>query len=94
MDPEQRTEREITYKVGWKRGKIMQNHDRNAADEAKAIRAAEPIVTSIVQRWNLRYVWRPAGVPTDSMMNILLVAFPVLTFAISLWLVYNLAVQP
>lgn len=98
MESEQRTERterEITYQVGWKRGKITLNNGKPSAGPGGAKPAAKS--TAAAERlteWSLRYVWKPAGAIPDGGLRILLAAFPLIAFALSLWLVYQLSVHP
>lgn len=96
MEPGQRTEREITYHVGWKRGKITQNQCNRASGELTDTLQDKKVQLAAdgVFGWTTRYVWRSAGAVNDRMLWIALFVLPLLVFAISLWLVYQLAIQP
>ncbi|WP_028547825.1 hypothetical protein [Paenibacillus sp. UNC451MF] len=93
MEPVQRTEREITYHVGWKRGKITPNQGKHlSADITHDVN--DSIAGADVFGLNLRYLWRRAGTVNERMLWIVLPILPLLVFALSLWLVYRLAIQP
>lgn len=96
MDSKQQTEREITYKVGWKRGKISQKAGKLPPVEEPAEGGAEETIhrKSAAFRWNEQWLWREAWGPTERVLKPLLFAFPVAAFGLSLWLVYQLSVQP
>lgn len=95
MDPEHKTEREITYKVGWKRGKIKMNQSNNTMNEQPNEAAVTSFPTGAVWHlWNERWLWREARVLPGSVLRAMLYVFPVITFGISLWLVYRLSFQP
>jgi hypothetical protein len=82
MEPIQRRVREITYQVGWKRGKMINPADNSA-----------PKLLSWIHRFNIASMWRHAGTAPIGVMLILLWMFPVLAFICSLWLVHVLMVQ-
>ncbi|MFH5185439.1 hypothetical protein ACHHV8_23870 [Paenibacillus sp. TAB 01] len=95
MDSKQKTEREITYKVGWKRGKISQKAEKLPLEEPEPDGDKETILRkSAAFRWNEQWLWREARGPTGRVLKPLLVAFPVAAFGLSLWLVYQLSLQP
>jgi hypothetical protein len=71
---------EITYQVGWKKGKI---HKKDSIDADKV---EPPEATPFIQSW----IWRPAPVIPASFDFYLLCALPVIGFTIILALVYLL----
>lgn len=95
MEPEQRTEREITYQVGWKRGKIALKQDKTAvsSDDGTYPEHGGALIDRLFQ-WSVRYVWKPAGAIPDKVLKTMLIVFPLIAFALSLWLVYRLSIQP
>lgn len=96
MEPVQRTEREITYHVGWKRGKITLNQGKPTSEELAETQGdnRESIPADGVFGLSTRYVWRSAGTVNQRVLWMVLSIFPILVFALSLWLVYRLAIQP
>lgn len=82
MEPMQRRVREITYQVGWKRGRMV-----NPADNSV------PKQLSWIHRINITSMWRHAGTAPVRFVLILLLMFPVASFICSLWLVHLLMVQ-
>ncbi|WP_282936672.1 hypothetical protein [Paenibacillus sp. RC67] len=96
MEPVQRTEREITYHVGWKRGKITLNQGKPTSEELAETQGGswENIPENGVFGLNKRYVWRSTGTMNHRVLWMVLSIFPILIFALSLWLVYRLAIQP
>ncbi|MCS7460108.1 hypothetical protein N0M98_08140 [Paenibacillus doosanensis] len=96
MEQEQRTQREITYHVGWKRGKIKLNQSQSSEPEQAHTHAAEEEESAEpgLLRWNRAYVWRRAGALPAPALTVLLAVFPLLAFALSVWLVYELSIQP
>ncbi|NOU97906.1 hypothetical protein GC093_32470 [Paenibacillus sp. LMG 31456] len=95
MEPEQRTEREITYQVGWKRGKIKLNtaHPVDCGEPAAQIEGTKNLLSGI-DSLNLRWLWRPVGLIKDEVLQVVLWVFPVIAFGISMWLIYKLSFQP
>ncbi|MBE1441031.1 hypothetical protein [Paenibacillus sp. OAS669] len=96
MEPGQRTDREITYHVGWKRGKITQNHGTHPSEIVAEEHALvdSRLRSSGLLGWNMRYMWKKAGTVHERTLLIVLPVIPVLMFALSLWLVYRLAIHP
>ncbi|MDF2962705.1 MAG: hypothetical protein K0S39_4440 [Paenibacillus sp.] len=93
MEPEQRTEREITYQVGWKRGKIRPHPNRNCLQSTDKAACAEAELFNNAG-WNISWLWRPAGTIKIEVLHVLLWLFPAVVFAISLWLISQLSLQP
>jgi hypothetical protein len=96
MEPGHRTEREITYKEGWKRGKIKIRSNNPEADEA-----VEPNRPTGVTPWLAQTMsriagcmWQSTGTLPERYLYIALWAFPALSFGMSVWLVYKLAIRP
>ncbi|WP_258212740.1 hypothetical protein [Paenibacillus radicis (ex Xue et al. 2023)] len=94
MEPEQRTEREITYQVGWKRGKIKLNlaHPVESGEPSVQIQGDENLLSRL-DNWNLRWLWRSAGLIKDEALQVVLWVFPVIVFGVSIWLLYQLSFQ-
>ncbi|WP_088835268.1 hypothetical protein [Paenibacillus tyrfis] len=91
MKPEERAPREITYRIGWKRGTIVPNGCRPPA----AVSGHSPDMSNIresrLQRWNSSYLWRKAPSPGHRTLQVAVFAMLVLLFALFLWMVYELA---
>ncbi|MUG73352.1 hypothetical protein [Paenibacillus validus] len=85
METENRTPREMTYQVGWKRGKIKHSPECGTSDA--------PLVPGHpLQRWNQAVLWRKARVPGGSGLLLGgLFALPAALFALFVWAVYELA---
>ncbi|ULL14691.1 hypothetical protein DVH26_09630 [Paenibacillus sp. H1-7] len=94
MDPEQRTEREITYQVGWKRRKIALQQDKAQASNDESAKLVGHSAKERLLVWSFRYVWRKAVFIPDKALLVVLTVFPLIAFALSLWLVYQLSIQP
>ncbi|PZE20928.1 hypothetical protein CBW46_009560 [Paenibacillus xerothermodurans] len=95
MKPEPQPQRELTYRVGWKRGKIIQHTDRSPHDEnAQSNGQPEPDDERAHAADRLSRIWLPAPMLPESYLRKAVWALPLLTFAISLWLVYALMMQP
>lgn len=95
MEPEQRTERQITYHVGWKKGKIQPNPaqiKRNRQEPKAQADSTEKLLSNLYD-WNMRWLWRNAGTMKDEWLKLLLAAFPILVFGISIWFIYQLSQQ-
>ncbi|WP_409345803.1 hypothetical protein [Paenibacillus sp. MBLB4367] len=84
-------DREITYQVGWKRGKIQ------AAENGSPVKNGNPggktphFVIETRGAKLLRAIWRPVPAAPASVSGALLFALPVISFAVTLWLVYRLS---
>ncbi|NOV00706.1 hypothetical protein [Paenibacillus planticolens] len=77
--------REITYQVGWKKGKIEWNE---GASEALAVKSVDRLEDAGDKQ--LRHLWQPAMKLPSWMMFPLLYALPVLCFGLTLILIYGL----
>ncbi|TDF95894.1 hypothetical protein [Paenibacillus piri] len=86
-----RPEREITYQVGWKRGRIKLEPAvpvENGGSDAR-------LVSEMPRLSRVEYaLWRPAATAKDEIVLAALLVFPAAVFGIALWLVYKLSVQP
>ncbi|TVY08294.1 hypothetical protein [Paenibacillus cremeus] len=98
MEPEQRTPREITYQVGWKRGKIVSSRDNtdgtaDRQETGSAISTQEqpagPI--SAAQQWNETTIWKEAPFLSGRVLQILAWGTPAVLFLLFVWMVYWLA---
>lgn len=91
MKPDNRTPREITYQVGWKRGKIRLSPDGRTPDASQPGEAAH-ISEHALHRWNRAVLWRKAPVPGGSRWLLAgLLALPAAVFALFGWAVYELS---
>ncbi|WP_144029087.1 hypothetical protein [Paenibacillus rigui] len=96
MDREQKTDREITFKVGWKRGKIKLNQNKLPVQEPSVEQEkslSQPVIM-LFKQWNERWIWRRAGHGSDRLLKPVLFVFPAAAFLLSLWLIYQLSSQP
>ncbi|SCW32834.1 hypothetical protein SAMN04487970_100322 [Paenibacillus tianmuensis] len=91
MKPEDRAPREITYRIGWKRGTIVPSGQGPPAAASGHSPDMSIIRESRMQRWNLSYLWRRAPSPGHRPLQVAVFAMPVLLFALFLWMVYELA---
>ncbi|WP_010499759.1 hypothetical protein [Paenibacillus elgii] len=91
MKPEERAPREITYRIGWKRGTIDPNGSRPPAAVSGHSPDMSIIRDSRLQRWNCSYLWRKAPSPGLRTLQVAVFAMPVLLFGLFLWMVYELA---
>ncbi|MDD9265529.1 hypothetical protein ACFPES_00645 [Paenibacillus sp. GCM10023248] len=80
--------REITYQVGWKKGKIEWNEGAGEAFAPKAHRA-EPTWEAAARR-RLQLIWLPAMKLPGWLLLPLLYALPVLCFTLTLVLIIGL----
>ncbi|MCP1311847.1 hypothetical protein [Paenibacillus tyrfis] len=93
MKPEEREPREITYRIGWKRGTIVPNGQHPPAAASGHSTDLSIIRESRMQRWNRSYLWRKAPSPGHRTLQVAVFAMPVLLFALFLWMVYELALH-
>ncbi|MBP1965290.1 hypothetical protein [Paenibacillus aceris] len=80
--------REITYQVGWKKGKIEWNEGASEALSVKSLKQVESLEDDGDRQ--LQLLWRPAMKLPDWMLFPLLYALPVLCFGLTLILIYGL----
>ncbi|WP_207953001.1 hypothetical protein [Paenibacillus agricola] len=83
MEPVQRKAREITYRVGWKRGTMVHPAGRPIGNPAS-------IQLPWVHRLNIASIWSHAGTAPIRVLLMGLWVFPVVIFIGSLWLVQML----
>lgn len=80
--------REITYQVGWKKGKIEWNEGASEALSVKSLNQEETL--NAVGEKRLQLLWLPAmGLPNGFVLP-LLYALPVCCFLLTLVLIYGL----
>ncbi|GMX60485.1 hypothetical protein Elgi_71760 [Paenibacillus elgii] len=91
MKPEERESREMTYRIGWKRGTIVPNGQRPPTAASAHSTDLSIIPESRIQRWNRSYLWRKAPSPGHRTLQVAVFAMPALLFALFLWMVYELA---
>jgi hypothetical protein len=77
--------REITYRVGWKKGKIAPSGKAPVRSETVEAEAGT------VERWMRRWAWRPVPFIPDNILPIALWTLPAVSFAVTVWLAYMLA---
>ncbi|MBD0381020.1 hypothetical protein [Paenibacillus sedimenti] len=80
--------REITYQVGWKKGKIEWNEKASIQSLGKA-EGLEEMAIPIGEK-RLRLLWRAAPSLPDRVLLPILYALPVVCFILTIVLVYNL----
>lgn len=78
--------REITYQVGWKKGRIRWT-DSTSLQAAPASAASEE---SKLWRLLVRFVWKQAPVLTPSMVFPFLIMLSLISFVLTVALVYQL----
>jgi hypothetical protein len=81
--------REITYHVGWKKGRIQ--GDSGQASPAKDDAPMDAITSSKLFRLYQRYIWREAQVVRQTWLFPLWYLLPILIFALTFILVYTLS---
>lgn len=69
--------REITYHVGWRKGKIIRS-----PNEIKQ--------KAVAKKDELHFIWFPMDILPNSVIFPLLCLLPIISFGISLWLVRTL----
>lgn len=84
MEPEQRTPREMTYRDGWKRGKIVAGGKNADAPLSKKI-------ISTAERLNEERVWKEAPIAPDRLIQTAVLVLPAVLFILFVWMVYWLA---
>ncbi|MEW9698604.1 hypothetical protein [Paenibacillus sp. SI8] len=91
MEPEgdkKREHREITYQVGWKKGKIEWNEGISSPLHVHSLNQADG-ETLNGQRW-LRLLWHAVPALPGALLLPLLYALPVVLFILTIVLVYSL----
>jgi len=80
--------RELTYRVGWRKGRLEIGEDGQVTGSKSAIVFMEQ------KRWRHMlesYVWRKAPIVPASGLTVMLYALPVVMFGLTWWLVYMLS---
>jgi hypothetical protein len=80
-------QREITYQIGWKKGKI-QIHD--LSDTAKEEESSD-LTKNMLFRLHERFIWRVTSAAPKSWLFSLLFLLPALVFFLTFVLVYQLS---
>ncbi|SEB75177.1 hypothetical protein [Paenibacillus sp. GP183] len=82
-------QREITYQIGWKKGKIQlqAQSDRVESDESSKL------TQNILFRLHERFIWRVTPAAPESWLFPLLYLLPALVFLLTFVLVYQLSHQ-
>jgi hypothetical protein len=90
-------EREITYKIGWKRGKITISPNKPSYEKDQQAMTIKPgndhAEMHAIHRLNIDSFWKSANLLPHAALLVLLWVFPVLTFTLSLWLVHLIMIQ-
>jgi hypothetical protein len=80
--------REITYQVGWKKGKIAWNE---GASEALSVKSPDPVESlNDAREKYLRLLWLPSMSLPGWLLFPMLYALPVFCFSLTLLLIYGL----
>jgi hypothetical protein len=80
-------QREITYQIGWKKGKIERHEPgKPSVDDGK-----NELTASKLFRLHERLVWRPVWAAPKSWLFPLLYLLPALLFLLTFVLVFNLS---
>jgi hypothetical protein len=80
-------QREITYQIGWKKGKI---HLQAPSDTAEADKSSE-LTKNRLFRLHERFIWRVTPTAPQSWLLPLLYLLPALVFLLTFVLVYQLS---
>ncbi|MFD0695882.1 hypothetical protein ACFQZT_17525 [Paenibacillus sp. GCM10027628] len=80
--------REITYQVGWKKGKIEWNEGGPSSTNIRSEGHEDLPIATFDQR--IRLLWRAAPSLPGNLILPVLYALPVICFILSIVLVYNL----
>lgn len=84
MNSEHKPGREITYQVGWKKGKIrLDQADRSTASEETPVSEPEPAGSWLLER----YIWRPLPAVTGRTLTVIVCVLPAVSFIVTLLLV-------
>lgn len=79
--------REITYRVGWKKGKLeVGENNQVTASESAVVFMEKALWLRLLDR----YIWRRAPFLPLAAIPYLLIALPLLTFGFVWWMVYML----
>ncbi|RKN85059.1 hypothetical protein [Paenibacillus ginsengarvi] len=80
--------RELTYQVGWKKGKLKVGENGRVTSSESAVFFMEK---KSWQRMLERYAWREAPLVPDKALGALLWASPAILFGLTWWGVYLLS---
>lgn len=83
MEPDNKLRpKEITYRVGWRSGKIRVGKDGKVLYRSRMIQ-----VVSELDRYNQTYIWKEAPFLNERALLILLWAVPITAFAVTVALI-------
>lgn len=92
MSDKQQADREITYRVGWKKGKIhVPEHPISVSNAPNSeVGAQDP---ELRKHWNkaMIIVWRKMPYPSHKIAAAIVTIVPAVSFAAIVWLVAQLA---
>jgi hypothetical protein len=89
METEEKSgkQREITYQIGWKKGKIQKHDPNQSAVDAKR----DQLTKSMLFRLHKHIIWRVAPAAPKSWLFPILYLLPALVFMLTFVLVYQLS---
>jgi hypothetical protein len=82
-------QREITYQIGWKKGKIQLHAQSDLAESDESSKLTQKILF----RLHERFIWRVTPAAPESWLFPLLYLLPALVFFLTFVLVYQLSHQ-
>lgn len=83
------TDREITYRVGWKKGRIHVQDSGQAGDPA--VHEADRGLPALERNKLLRLIWKSAPYPTAKGTAVFAGVLPLAAFTLIVWLVSRLS---
>ncbi|MDF2721614.1 MAG: hypothetical protein K0Q59_1289 [Paenibacillus sp.] len=83
--------RELTYRDGWRKGKVAGGKSGLAASKANIASAKPQLALGPGRQLLERYVWRRTPFVPVGGLTLLLLAFPAISFGLTWWLVYQLS---
>lgn len=89
MADKPKTERELTYHVGWKKGKINCKDQSGSGGSPQAL-----FFFKLKGQWQAfveQMLWRDAPCPGDDVIRIFIYALPAVSFGAAVWLTYLLS---
>ncbi|MCZ8514380.1 hypothetical protein O9H85_18525 [Paenibacillus filicis] len=89
MDPNSRVPREITYRIGWKRGRMIPHDPLEPLESGGP--SEPPKTISPWERINRSAVWKTVPLGEGRFVLMAAAVLPALLFAMFLWMVYELA---
>lgn len=96
MSDKPQSDREITYRVGWKKGKIHV-HDASAKESQAAVTPSAAVIPAPPQApveaggKMVSLIWKKAPYPVQSIAIGWIMILPVAVFAVIVWLVARMA---